>query len=210
LNFDLVSVLVQVEKMHMDRWTAAHNIIHGAAFCLDPEYHSWKHEENPEAYSDFIKMCDEVHGAGLPGEAGVRGVRASALAQAQFSMYKNGEGGFANKRVLESAKYMRAGAWWKQNGKHVKELQKVAVRALSAPVAAGAGERNWSTFGFIVSQKRNRLSSQRAEKLVFVHYNLRALNQVKRVDYEAEYFEWDATDDEGSESETLIDDSDEE
>jgi hypothetical protein len=30
-------VLVQVEKMHMDRWTAAHNIIHGAAFCLDPE-----------------------------------------------------------------------------------------------------------------------------------------------------------------------------
>jgi hypothetical protein len=44
-----------------------------------------------------------------------------------------------------------------------------------------------------------------------VHYNLRALKRVKRVDYEAEYFEWDATDDEGSESETLIDDdSDEE
>ncbi len=81
-----------MKKMHMDRWTAAHNIIHGAAFCLDPEYHSWKHEENPEAYSDFIKLCDKVHGAGLPGEAGVRGVRASALAQAQFSMYKNGEG----------------------------------------------------------------------------------------------------------------------
>ena len=32
----------------------------------------------------------------------------------------------------------------------------------------------------------------------------------KRVDYEAEYFEWDAIDDEGSESETLIEDSDEE
>ena len=37
--------------------------------------------------------------------------------------------------------------------------------------AAGAGERNWSTYGFIVSRLGNKLSALRAKKLVFVYYN---------------------------------------
>jgi hypothetical protein len=35
-----------------------------------------------------------------------------------------------------------------------------------------AAERNWSTYSFIHSIKRNRLSSKRAEKLVAVHSTL--------------------------------------
>jgi hypothetical protein len=41
-------------------------------------------------------------------------------------------------------------------GVGVPELVKVAVRALSAPIAAGAGERNQSTYGFIVSRLRKK------------------------------------------------------
>jgi hypothetical protein len=31
----------------------------------------------------------------------------------------------------------------------------------------------------------------RAKNLIFVHYNMRVTRKVKRVDYEAEAFEWD-------------------
>ena len=42
-------------------------------------------------------------------------------------------------------------------------LRKVAARALSAPTAAGAGERNWSTYSFIVNINRNFLKLERVD-----------------------------------------------
>jgi hypothetical protein len=50
------------------------------------------------------------------------------------------------------------------------------------------GERNWSTYGFIVSRPRNKHSVLRAKKFVFVHLQLldnkRVTRKVKRVGYE--------------------------
>jgi len=40
---------------------------------------------------------------------------------------------------------------------------------LSAPVAAGAGEKNWSTYGHIVSDLCTSWTSEQAKKLVFMH-----------------------------------------
>ena len=61
----------------------------------------------------------------------------------------------------------------------------------------GAGERNWSTHGFIVSRLGNKLSALRVKKLVCVYYNFglcntRVTRKMKRVDYEAEAFERDS------------------
>ena len=39
--------------------------------------------------------------------------------------------------------------------------------------SSSSAERNWSTYGFIHSVKRNRLGSQKVEDLVYVHSNLR-------------------------------------
>ncbi|XP_059077489.1 uncharacterized protein LOC131876355 [Cryptomeria japonica] len=49
----------------------------------------------------------------------------------------------------------------------------MAVRILSQPCSSSACERNWSVFEHIHSKKRNRLSQQRLNDLVFVHHNLR-------------------------------------
>jgi len=68
------------------------------------------------------------------------------------------------------AKTMRGVVWLRMYG-GVPELVKVAIRALSAPTAVGAGEEKWSTYGFIVSRPGNKASALRAKKLVFVHYN---------------------------------------
>ena len=39
-----------------------------------------------------------------------------------------------------------------------------------------SAERNWSTYNFIHSAKRNKLASKKAEDLVYVHSNLRLLS----------------------------------
>ena len=41
------------------------NPLHGAGYCLDPEFHSHDHSACPEALQDLFCMCDKVHGAGI-------------------------------------------------------------------------------------------------------------------------------------------------
>jgi hypothetical protein len=42
-------------------------------------------------------------------------------------------------------------------------------------------ERNWSSYDFIHSKKRNKLTPARAEKLVYVFHNIRSLRKVSSV-----------------------------
>ena len=50
---------------------------------------------------------------------------------------------------------------------------------------------NWSTYGFIVDQRRNRLSVDRDRKLVYAHFNVRLLRKVRDVDCNSQYFAWE-------------------
>ena len=63
--------------------------------------------------------------------------------------------------------------WWKFHGDDAPEIKHLATRLLSQIASSSATERNWSTYSFIHSIKRNRLTSRRAEKLVAVHSSLR-------------------------------------
>jgi hypothetical protein len=53
----------------------------------------------------------------------------------------------------------------------------LAMKLLSQPASSSCCERNWSTYSFIHSVKRNALTPARAEDLVFVHSNLRHLSR---------------------------------
>jgi len=176
------NVFLQIKRLYTKRWTQLHNAVHGAAFCLDPEYHWFEHASNVEAYAEFLTMCDHVHGENSP---------EAAKCLVQYSMYKDKRGVFAHTSVWNSSRLMRAAEWWRVNGVSTPELQKVAVRVLSAPVSAGAGERVWSAFGLVLSDLRNRMTSEHAKKLVYVNMNSRALEKVAKVDYVSEAFEWD-------------------
>jgi hypothetical protein len=57
--------------------------------------------------------------------------------------------------------------------------------------SSSAAERNWSTYDFIHSKKRNRLTEDRARDLVYVHSNLRLVQQVKAVDYTETNIQWE-------------------
>ncbi|KAI3939148.1 hypothetical protein MKX01_002016, partial [Papaver californicum] len=60
----------------------------------------------------------------------------------------------------------------KHPGTFILELQIVVVRILSATYSAFGCERNWSIFEQVHTNRRNRLSQQRLNSLVYVKYNL--------------------------------------
>nr|XP_023915151.1 uncharacterized protein LOC112026694 [Quercus suber] len=64
-------------------------------------------------------------------------------------------------------------SWLEQFGLGAPDLQSFAIRVLSQCCSATGCERNWSTFEYVHSKKRNRLEHKRVNDLVFVHYNLR-------------------------------------
>lgn len=52
----------------------------------------------------------------------------------------------------------------------------------------GAGDRNWSTYGFVVNRIPNSLNAERAKKLA---YNRRLILKIEGIHYENEAFQWD-------------------
>ncbi|XP_072146540.1 putative transcriptional regulator tpeD [Setaria viridis] len=67
--------------------------------------------------------------------------------------------------------------WWTNHGQSVPLLMSLALKLLSQPASSSCCERNWSTYSFIHSVKRNALTPERAEDLVFVHSNMRHLSR---------------------------------
>ena len=67
--------------------------------------------------------------------------------------------------------------WWACFGSHTPLLQRLAFRVLEQPTSSSCCERNWSTYSFIHSYRRNKLTPKRAEDLVFIHNNLRLLSR---------------------------------
>jgi hypothetical protein len=108
-----------------------------------------------DASNDLFAYINWVH---------CKGSDAAVKVTVQYASYRNRTGIFASQTVKTAAKQMRAGEWWDLFGNACPELQTVALRSLSAPISAGAGERNWSTYGFIVDKRRNKLASVRAKK----------------------------------------------
>lgn len=157
----------QIEDIISRRWDYLHSPIHGATYCLDPEF--WDDTGNSaECKANLLAVINQVLSTS----------EAQARAQAQFAAYKAKEGLFAvGGAAVADASSMPAHQWWDMYGSHVQELQQVAVRILSQVSAAVACERNWSTYDYIHSKKRNLLAPARARDLVYVFSNQRLLRK---------------------------------
>lgn len=62
--------------------------------------------------------------------------------------------------------------YWLTDGAEWPELQQIAVKIFCMAASNAASERNFSTMGFIHSKKRNSLSVESVEKLVFIKTNM--------------------------------------
>ncbi|GKD51231.1 hypothetical protein Tco_1280207 [Tanacetum coccineum] len=72
-----------------------------------------------------------------------------------------------------------------------KRGNSLAFKVLGQPTSSSCCERNWSTYSFIHSLRRNKLSPKRAEDLVFIHNNLRLLSRSTDQYNEEKTMMWD-------------------
>ncbi|XP_031276150.1 uncharacterized protein LOC116134606 [Pistacia vera] len=69
------------------------------------------------------------------------------------------------------------GIWWDYNGDDLPVLKKYAIRILSQPCSASSCERNWSAFEAAQIRKRNRLSHEMLDTLVYVRMNMMMMDK---------------------------------
>lgn len=69
--------------------------------------------------------------------------------------------------------YFNVVEWWDHFGDEVPELKAFAMRVLGLTCSASACERNWSTFNQVHTKRRNRLTTIKLNKLVYIMYNRR-------------------------------------
>ncbi|KAJ9567218.1 hypothetical protein OSB04_003184, partial [Centaurea solstitialis] len=81
--------------------------------------------------------------------------------------------------------------WWSTYGSETRELAEVAKKVLSQPISSSSAERNWSTYSYIHNVKRNRLNSKKADKLVFIHSNVRLLSRFSESYKSGPHKKWD-------------------
>ncbi|KAI5322415.1 hypothetical protein L3X38_031487 [Prunus dulcis] len=77
------------------------------------------------------------------------------------------------------------------NGASTPKLQIIALKLLGHSSSSSCCERNWSTYNFIHSIKRNKITPERAEDLIFVHSNLHQLSRKMPEYKEGETHMWD-------------------
>jgi hypothetical protein len=106
-------------------------------------------------------------------------------------MFNDNTFSIAAKEDLLGMAQRNPNGWWGMYRDNAPELCTLAMHLLSQVASSLAAERNWSTYSFIHSIKKNRLTSKRAEKLVYVHSSLRLLTRKAPEYLEGPAARWD-------------------
>jgi hypothetical protein len=174
----------EVLDLYMKRWNGTiHHHVHGAGFLLNPKFHekrgcAWVDEQNKQMELDFQEEC--LMGLTSAVERFYHDApKKKAQALKQYSSYKQAEKGMLNtKSVWEAAVNTPAHEWWETWCRAMPELQHFACKILAQVQCASACERNWSSYGFVHSVRRNKLGTQKAADLVYVFTNMRLRDRV--------------------------------
>jgi hypothetical protein len=187
-----VSVLAIIDN----QWELFASDMHAAAYILNPRYYHLIH--------DLIDDKELRNGVHCMIKKLSTSAEMSATAWHQFKQkYVRGLGEFGSDQFMKAAanEAIAPHEVWDEWGEDVPELQHIAVRILSVFPQATACERNWKDLSCTHTRVRNRLSKGRAEKLVFVKGNRRALERTRMLP--EEQFNWV-----GADVEAELDDSD--
>ncbi len=143
---------------------------HATGYALGPEFHGHGRPTG-EVEKGLLTMMERL----LPNDAAV------AKAQLQLTEYYNKSDSFSPEVNRGWTVVRETVAWkWLTFGTKTPELMHVAVRVLSLPCSTSSIERLWSIFGFIRSDRRNRLTVARSEKLAYVFANMQLLRGEQR------------------------------
>ena len=149
-------------------------MIHKSAYFLNPRYHGklLSDEDKLAAFQFVCELAENFSTSELLDVDSLKVQQDCILCAA-----KNGV--FANSFLWKNVAKMSPVIWWNAYFSN-QETTKMAIRILRLPATTAAAERSFSCYSNIHSAKRNRLSNDRASKLVYVSLNLEFFAQTKR------------------------------
>ncbi|XP_025628477.2 uncharacterized protein [Arachis hypogaea] len=187
-----------VNSILIERWTKSSTPLHCFAHSLNPRYysHQWLRQDSRRVppHQD-VKLTNErvkCLKRYFPDAEDRRKVNL------EFANFSGGREGFDDCDSLNDRGVLDAKSWWLVHGIHAPTLQKIALKLLGQPSSSSCCERNWSTYSFIHSLKRNKIKPKRAENLVFVHTNLRLMSRKTPQYKKGETMMWDIAGDDFS------------
>ncbi|KAL4563954.1 hypothetical protein LXL04_028003 [Taraxacum kok-saghyz] len=171
----------EVEEIVVQRWEKMTIPLHCLGFALNPKYYDKSYLEKlapggmkrnpPNQDKEVIVGVLKAFGRISESE------EEEKLLREQFASFHMKKGIYALVGTQADAVTMDPIDWWATYGADTPDLADVAKRVLSQPISSSSAERNLSTYSHIHSVKRNRLNSPRADKLVFIHSNIRLLSR---------------------------------
>ena len=181
-----------VYKILVDRWNKSNTPLHCLAHSLNPKYYSreW--------------LGDEASGRVPPHrDMEISNERNNCLMRffpeenernkvvVEFANFSGCMGIYSSYDSLKARGILDPKIWWVMYGASTPTLQSLALKLLGQPSSSSCCERNWSTYSFIHSVRRNKILPQHAEDLVYVHTNLRLLSRKTHAYMEGESKMWD-------------------
>ena len=191
----------ELQKLIEKRWNKMNTPLHMAAYALNPKWYVEREGrvppiDDPEVKQGFIDAIEKIY---TQEQATI--IREQFL---DFALISGPTFSNAAKADLLGMAQRSPSGWWRMYGDKTPDIRTLAMRLLSQVASSSAAERNWSTFSFIHSIKRNRLTSKRAEKLVYVHSSLRLLTRKTPEYLQGPAAKWDVDPEDASQ----IDDDD--
>ncbi|KAG8377295.1 hypothetical protein BUALT_Bualt08G0014400 [Buddleja alternifolia] len=176
-DFEESSFWSVVKKILEDRWSKSNTPLHCLAYSLNPRCSTkeWQDEhphlsppQSDVEISNMRKLCFKRY---FPNEDARRDVTM------EFAKFIACLAEFGDADSLRDRLLIDPVLWWVSYGSTTPNIQSIAIKLFGQVSSSSCAERNWSTYSFIHSTKRNQITPQRAEDLVFVHSNLRLLSR---------------------------------
>ncbi|XP_031744989.1 uncharacterized protein LOC116405209 [Cucumis sativus] len=163
-----------VYNILIDRWNKNSTPLHCLAHSLKPSEEWLTEDPNRVAPHQDVELtrermkCMKRYFSSSEDRAKVN---------VEFAQFSTKTGDFDDYDSICERYTIDSISWWATHGTYAPMLQKIAFKVLGQPSSSSCCERNWSTYSFINSIKRNKMTPQRAEDLVFIHSNLRLLSR---------------------------------
>ena len=185
----------EVNRIILDRWGKMNWPFHCLAFALSPKYYDEAYLATPAPGGGKRKApnSDKEVMQGLIQALSriAEDQKEYALLREEFNTFIMKKGLYAVAAVQADAAAMNAIDWWFTYGSETPNLNEVAKKVLSQPISSSSAERNWSTYSFIHSVKRNKLNAKTADKLVYIHANERLKRRFSEGYNSGPHYKWD-------------------
>ncbi|KAL8156125.1 hypothetical protein AgCh_001281 [Apium graveolens] len=186
------------EKMNeimFSMWEKMNIPVHCLGFALNPYYYDTNYLQFPAPGGEPRRApnCDRevVQGVLKAFDKIGEDEEERRVLRHQLASFQGKEGMFRSLAAKIDAVTMSPISWWSTYGAETPQLSEIAIKILSQPISSSSAERVWSTYSYIHNIKRNRLNSVRADKLVYIHTNIRLISRFTSSYKEGPYRKWD-------------------